>query len=174
MVLSEVTMNAHGPHDGVGGGCLRVHSEVVETPRPLQRDHPTAVPTGPSSTLRSGTLGCGVRVWLGCCHPDFLAPAERGRIGPDPKEDQREFAGHRDRRFPEAFAGGEPDTPTLQGREALDPRQKRYGRLVEAGAQHGITGFGDATRVVDLTGLVAPRRQTDVGGDTVAFLKRSG
>ena len=48
------------------------------------------------------------------------------------------------------------------------------GRLVQVGAQQLVAAAGDVAGVVLLAGLVAPRRQADVGPTLDDLAKRSG
>ena len=48
------------------------------------------------------------------------------------------------------------------------------GRLVQVGAQQLVAAAGDVAGVILLAGLVAPRRQADVGPDAGRLAKRSG
>ena len=56
----------------------------------------------------------------------------------------------------------DPRAPSLEPRPMSALRQQDLRSLVEHGAQHRITGPGDAAIIVDVAGLVAPRCQADV------------
>src|SRR5215211_2625040 len=80
-------------------------------------------------------------------------------------EDDRELAGHGDGGLPGADPPRQARPPGLQRRPARDPMEDDPGRLVQVGAQQLVAAAGDVPGVVLLAGLVAPRRQADVGPD---------
>src|SRR3954453_17244047 len=77
----------------------------------------------------------------------------------------RELAGHGDGGLPGADPPRQTRPPGLQRRPARDPMKDDPGRLVQVGAQQLVAAAGDVAGVVRLAGLVAPRRQADVGPD---------
>src|SRR3954468_4697425 len=81
-------------------------------------------------------------------------------------EDDRELAGYGDGGLPGADPPRQTRPPGLQRRPARDTMEDDPGRLVQVGAQQLVAAAGDVAGVVLLAGLVAPRRQADVGPDT--------
>src|SRR4051794_27517980 len=80
-------------------------------------------------------------------------------------ENDRELAGYGNGGLPGADPPRQARPPGLQRRPARDTMEDDPGRLVQVGAQQLIAAAGDVAGVVLLTGLVAPRRQADVGPD---------
>jgi hypothetical protein len=61
---------------------------------------------------------------------------------------------------------GQPDGPGLEGRPTLDPGQQNVRGFEQVAAGEPVATFGDPVAHVALPGLVAPRRQTEIGADT--------
>ncbi len=80
-------------------------------------------------------------------------------------EDDGQFAGDRDLRFLEAIGLRKPESPGLQRREGDPSSEDRVGRFKEVGSRHSIATLGDPAIPTDLSGVVAPRRQSEKGAD---------
>src|SRR3954468_18564025 len=104
-------------------------------------------------------IGCSCRVDLLC------RPAELATIAQHAMENDRELAGHGDGGLPGADPPRQARPPGLQRRPARDPMEDDPGRLIQIGAQQLVAAAGDMAGVVLLAGLIAPRRQADVGPD---------
>src|SRR4051794_16233831 len=100
------------------------------------------------------------------CRVDLLCrPAELIAVAQHAMEDDREPAGHGEGGLPGADPLRQTRPPSLQHRPARDPMEDDPGRLVQVGAQQLVAAAGDVAGIVLLAGLVAPRRQADVGPD---------
>src|ERR687893_51559 len=104
-------------------------------------------------------IRCSCRVGLLC------RPAELAAVAQHAMENDRELAGHSDGGLPGADPPCQARPPGLQRRPARDTMEDDPGRLVQVGAQQLVAAARDVAGVVLLAGLVAPRRQADVGAD---------
>lgn len=126
-------------------------------PHARERPHPRSVPAG-----RISGTGLGLRVESsssGCSS----SVAERLVRLPHGVEDDGKLARHSDLRLLEAGALGDSQTPSFQGREANLSRQDDVGRLVEMGSRQLVAALRDAAVSTDLTRLVAPGCQAEIG-----------
>src|SRR4051812_21245005 len=157
------------PHDGVGSAGL-----VMSTTRSIRawRLRATTVPTrwpvprpdeGRPSAAAGGSRGVAIRC---SCRVDLLCrPAELTAVAQHAMEDDRELPGYSDGGLPGADPPCQARPPGLQNRPARDPMEDDPGRLIQVGAQQLVAAAGDVAGVVLLAGLIAPRRQADVGPD---------
>src|SRR5215212_4785350 len=136
----------------------RLAAATVPTRWPVPR--PDA---GRPSAAAGGSGGFAI----GCsCRGDLLCrPAEFAAVAPHAMEDDRELAGYGDGGLLGADPLRQACPPGFQRRPARDTMQDDPGRLVQVGAQQLVAAAGDVAGVVRLAGLVAPRRQADVGSD---------
>src|SRR5215208_6459201 len=139
--------------------ACRLMAATVPTRWPVPR--PDA---GRPSAAAGGSRGVAIRY---SCRVDLLCrPAELAAVAQHMMENDRELAGHGDGGLPGADPPRQARPPGLQRRPARDPMEDDPGRLVQVGAQQLVAAAGDVTGVIRLAGLVAPRRQADVGPDT--------
>src|SRR5215207_2368989 len=89
-----------------------------------------------------------------------------GYLAPHRVEYHRKLARYGDPRLLEPAALREPEAPRLQPREAHSSRQQRRRRLIQVRSRQLIAVFRDATVPADLAGLVAARREPEVGSRT--------
>ena len=99
-------------------------------------------------------------------HAAAVAPTELGVRFPHGVEDDGELAGDGDARLLEPELLGQPEAPCLQRREAGRSRQQSGRGLVEMLSRHLVAVLGDAPVPADLAGLVASRREAEVGART--------
>src|SRR3954470_14171770 len=136
--------------------------------RPMAATVPTRWPVprpdaGRPSAASGGSRDLAIR---GSCRLDLLCrPAELAAVAQHAMEDDRELAGHGDGGLPGADPPRQACSPGLQRRPARDTMEDDPSRLVQVGAQQLVAAAGDAAGVVRLAGLVAPRRQPNVGPD---------
>src|SRR5512147_1898268 len=100
-----------------------------------------------------------------CSCGALLRPAEVGTVAPHAVQDDGELTCHGDGGLLAADALHQPDTPGLERREACHPVEQHAGGLEQIGARQWITALGDPPRAVELTGLMAARRQAKIGAD---------
>src|SRR4051812_34913688 len=157
------------PHDGVGSAGL-----VMSTTRSLRawRLRAATVPTrwpvlrpdeGRPSAAAGGSRGVAIRC---SCRVDLLCrPAEFAAVAQHVMKDDRELPGHGDGGLLGADPLRQACPPGLQRRPARETMEDDPSRLVQVGAQQLVAAAGDVAGVVRLAGLIAPRRQADVGPD---------
>src|SRR3954464_15768998 len=118
---------------------------------------------GRPSAAAGGSRGVAIRC---SCRVDLLCrPAEFAAVAQHAMEDDRELAGHGDGGLPGADPLRQACPPGLQRRPARNTMEDDPGRLVQVGAQQLVAAAGDVAGIVLLAGLIAPRRQADVGPD---------
>ena len=74
-------------------------------------------------------------------------------------------------RFFHAAPFGDAHAPALQAAPAAGPRHENLGRFEEGGSHHGVTAFRDPTAAFDFAGLIALRREADMGAHGPGFRK---
>src|SRR3954464_13964513 len=136
----------------------RLMAATVPTRWPVPRPD-----EGRPSAAAGGFGGVAIRC---SCRVDLLCrPAELAAVAQHAMEDDRELPGYSDGGLPGADPPCQARPPGLQHRPARDPMEDDPGRLIQVGAQQLVAAAGDVAGVVLLAGLIAPRRQADVGPD---------
>src|SRR5580704_12375976 len=122
------------------------------------------------SALVRRKLECQLRCDGGCCGC-LLAPMELAAIDPHAVQDHRQLAGDCNTGTCHTPAFGNVHAPGAQRRPFGAADQQRVGCLIECGTGQFVTASADAALYVGLAGLVAPRRQAEMGADIARLSK---
>jgi hypothetical protein len=95
----------------------------------------------------------------------WLAPFEGGAVDPDAMKDYGNLSGDSDLSLFRADPLGELHAPSFQAGPFLSSVQQHGCRLKQVGSEQSIAPARYSAVCVSLTGLIAPRREPEIGTD---------
>jgi hypothetical protein len=104
------------------------------------------------------------RYWSRSCG-HCVTPIEIAVIFPDAVHDHGQLAGNRQLGATHADAGGKAKSPRLELRWLWMANKQDVHCLEQVGAEQSVTTLRYMTGLIDLAGLIASRRQTEIGPD---------